>query len=65
MPYLPRPKWTMKEMFIFFKRPDMFKTIETETVFTKTEMNKKESFIFFEIQGVFRKYQEWSCIYQD
>ena len=37
--YLPWEKWTVKEMFIFFKYELCWKSIEAEALFTKTEMN--------------------------
>ena len=40
--YLPREKWTMNETLIFFKiQAVLKKSIETEAVFTKREMNNE------------------------
>ena len=39
------------------------KSMEAEAVFTEIEIN--EMFIFFTIQAVWKKYDDWSCIYQE
>ena len=42
-----------------------WKSIETEAVFTKTEMNNEWNVDFLQNTSCFKKYRDWSCIYQD
>ena len=92
--YQDRSEQWMKRWFSS-KNDLCWKSIETEAVFTKTEMNNEwninflqnlrcvekvsrlklylpsqkwtmnETLIFFKIWDALKKYQDWSCIYQD
>ena len=39
--YLPKQKLTIKETFVFFKKPDGRKSNKTVAVFAQTEMNNE------------------------
>ena len=90
-----KKKWTMNETFILYKYEVCSKSIKTEILFTKKDMNNEwnvhflsntryvqkvsrqklylprkkwtmnNTFIFFQIRGVFKKYQDRNSIYQE
>ena len=41
-----------------------WKNIKTEAAFTMIKMNNEWNVFSFKIQGVLKKYIDWSCIYQ-
>ena len=55
----------MNETLILSEFRAVFKkSMKTEAVFTKTEMNNEWD-VVLEIQAVLKKHSYWSCIYQD
>ena len=63
--YLPRQKWTMNETLIFLKNTKYVPKVSRLNLYLpRQKWTMNETLIFLQIRPVFKKYRDWSCIYQ-
>ena len=63
--YLLRKACEMNAKLTVFKIPGVLENINTDAVFTETNMNNEGTLIFFKVLGIFEKYRDWRYIYHD